>query len=439
MYMCMGITILVILPFGHTLDNVAFADLGTVVADYVVGGSLNKETLIPVDYTNTTMEVTVDISLAAINSFDELNGFLEISGYLHLRWTTINWVAFSFGTTTYDAPFLVDSTTVWKPPILLTNSIKDTSEIGDTTSKIRCNTHTWVCEWKPWIVLRGGCTPDVRFYPFDRQSCSYKLAAWGHTASELTLTPLSSEWNEDFFVDNPEWTITSTSSRAYTMKNVSFVEYKIELKRIPTYYVISLIAPVALLAIVNVCVFILPAESGERIGFSITCFLSFVVLLNMIMGFIPASSANLAYLCYYTFIMMVFSCGMTLATVITLWIHFKPEDSNIPVVLRGLMYVLKCRCLDSSTPKHKEQVDAGPGTPKHKEQVAAGPSDTTANGWIDEALVAENEDEISETNDKSKITWKQVASVMDIFFLVGFLGVQVFFSISYLLPIILNS
>ena len=420
--------ILVCLPFGKlTQANVAFSDLGELVGDYVMGASLGKETLIPVEYTNTTMEVTVDISLAAINSFDELNGYLEISGYLHLRWTTLNWTTQSGAANSFDISVLLGSSTFWKPPILLTNSIKETSEIGDTTSKIRCNMQTWNCEWKPWIVLRGGCIPDVRFYPFDSQSCSYKLAAWGHTASELTLTPTSSEWNEEFYVDNPEWTIESTSSEAYIRKNVSFVEYKVELKRIPTYYIISLIAPVALLAAVNVFVFILPAESGERVGFSITCFLSFVVLLNMIMGFIPASSANLAYLCYYTFIMMVFSCGMSLATVFTLWIHFKPEDSNIPVLLRGIMYLLKCRCFYYTPP------------PRRRSRIAAGPDETTANGWADEALVSTTKEEQSEPQKEYKLTWKHVASVMDIFFFLGFLGAQAFYSIAYLLPIILNS
>ena len=424
--------IFVLLRMGKSEDNVAYTDIGTLVADYVVGGSQFKETLIPVSYTNMTMEVTVDIGLASVNSFDELKGYLEISGYLELRWTTLNWTTQSGAGTSYDVSVLITSVSFWKPPLLLTNSIKDTSEIGDATSKIRCNVQSWVCEWKPWIVLRGGCTPDVRFYPFDRQDCSYKVAAWGHTASELTIQPSRSDWDMQFFEDNPEWVIESTTSQSFIKKNVSFIEFKIKLKRIPTYYVISLIAPVVLLTLVNVCVFILPAESGERIGFSITCFLSFVVLLNMIMSFIPASSANLAYLCYYTFIMMVFSCGMSLATVFTLWIHFKPEDSKVPIVLRGFMYVLKCRCFYYTPPPRK-----GRG-------VRVQPVKTAGSIWDEDALVSEEAEmkyleQYGEPEGESKYaTWKQVASVMDIFFLLGFLGGQIFYSIGYLLPIILN-
>ena len=394
----------------------------------VIDGFTDKQTLIPVPYTNSTMEVTLDISLSSVNDFNELDGYLEISGYLLLNWTDTSGILRS----THDISVLLSSSKLWKPPLLLVNSVKGTSEIGDTTSKLRCNIMTWNCEWNPWIVLRGGCTPDVRFYPFDRQHCSFKISAWGHTASELTLTASRSDWDMELFEENAEWTVESTSSASYAQNNVSFVEFSIELKRIPTYYVINLIIPVTLLALVNVCVFILPTESGERVGFSIICFLSFVVLLNIIMSFIPTSSANLAYLCYYTFIMMVFSCGMSLATLFTVWIHFKSENnSDVPAILRGFMYVLTCRCFHTTPPTKSSGSRVIPiKTVENKSNIDnLGPDYNKSNYSVSEQ---------NEKDEKFTVSWKQVASVIDVFFLLGFLAGQIFFSIGYLMPIILN-
>ena len=398
-------------------DVLEFLDLSSFLSKAQYGYE-DKETLIPVKYTNETMDVFLQMNLASINSFNELGGYLEISGYLDVVWTDTS------SAPSKDVSILMSSAKIWKPSLLLVNSVKGTSEIGDTTSKVRCNLKSWDCLWKPWVILRGACTPDTRFYPFDSQECSFKIAAWGHTKSELELKVQGSDWNLEIFQDNAEWTIVKTSSENFIQHDVSFVELHIKLKRIPTYYVINLIAPVILLALVNVCVFILPAESGERVGFSITCFLSFVVLLNIIMGFIPSSSANLAYLCYYTFIMMVFSCGMSLATVFTLWVHFKSETSNskVPVVLYGIVYMLKCRCFCIE-----------PQRPAKIVPVKPVPADSI---WDEKCFAPDYVDD--DDDGKFKVTWKDVASIMDIFFLLGFLGAQIFYSIAYLLPIILN-
>ena len=409
-----------ILPTTESVDSVFYSTLSSEFLNVI--DFFDTETLIPVAYTNTTMDVALDISLVSVNSFDEIGGYLEISGYLDLKWTL------NTGPNQTDVFVLFKSDSIWKPPLLLVNSIKSTSEIGDSTSKIRCNLKSLDCEWKPWVVFRGVCTPDVRFYPFDTQICSYKIAAWGHPESELTLKPTRSDWNMELFEDNAEWTVERTTSNAYSRNNVSYVEFTIQLKRIPTYYIINLIAPVVLLSLVNVCVFILPAESGERVGFSITCFLSFVVLLNIIMSFIPSSSANLAHLCYFTFIMMVFSCGMSLATVFTLWVHFKPENSRVPVVLRGFMYVLKCRCFHYTPPQINRR--------SSKVRIM-----TVDSEWDDDN---DNKDEhgYNKRSDKDKdsftVTWKEVASVLDIFFLLGFLAGQIFYTVGYLLPLIFN-
>ena len=90
----MRILILLAVNFatGDSADNVPFSNLSSGFAE-MMKPFLNKQTqtpfptLIPVTYTNTTMDVALDINLVSVNSFDEIGGYLEISGYLDLQWT----------------------------------------------------------------------------------------------------------------------------------------------------------------------------------------------------------------------------------------------------------------------------------------------------------------------------------------------------------------
>ncbi|MEW8485652.1 MAG: hypothetical protein AB2705_10775, partial [Candidatus Thiodiazotropha sp.] len=207
------ILLAVIFLTGESVDNIPFSNLSSgfsyMIDNFVDETKTPFQTLIPVTYTNIIMDVALDINLVSVNSFDEIGGYLEISGYLDLKWTF-----YAANPSKDDVFVLYSSGSIWKPPLLLLNSVKSPSEIGDSTSKIRCNLKSLDCEWKPWVILQGACTPDVRFYPFDTQTCSYKIAAWGHLESELTLTPARSDWNKELFEDNEEWTIQSTKSVA---------------------------------------------------------------------------------------------------------------------------------------------------------------------------------------------------------------------------------
>nr|KAG5707827.1 hypothetical protein BaRGS_015987 [Batillaria attramentaria] len=56
------------------------------------------------------------------------------------------------------------------------------------------------------------------------------------------------------------------------------VAFKVKLKRLRSYYVLSIITPVIFLSFTATLVFALPADSGEKMGTSITVLLAFAVL-----------------------------------------------------------------------------------------------------------------------------------------------------------------
>ena len=86
--------------------------------------------------------------------------------------------------------------------------------------------------------------------------------------------------------------------------NVSTAVITLNMVRNPMFYYIYLVIPSVLMAFVSVLVFLLPPESGERVGLSITVLLSYTVVLLMASEVTPRGGANIPHLseidCYLT-------------------------------------------------------------------------------------------------------------------------------------------
>jgi len=64
-------------------------------------------------------------------------------------------------------------------------------------------------------------------------------------------------------------------------------------------------------------------------GFCVTCFLSFIVLMQMTMSFLPELSNPMSLLAVYVFLMMCCSVFINVACILMLRIYHKPEDEKV--------------------------------------------------------------------------------------------------------------
>ena len=69
-----------------------------------------------------------------------------------------------------------------------------------------------------------------------------------------------------------------------------------QLKRKPLFYGLNYLLPVIVTAALTVFVFLLPAESGEKIGYCLTVLLAFMVILTLIAADLPTTAANTSLL-----------------------------------------------------------------------------------------------------------------------------------------------
>ena len=76
--------------------------------------------------------------------------------------------------------------------------------------------------------------------------------------------------------------------------NKARVAFQVKLKRLTTYYIVSVVFPVLFLSVTATLVFALPADSGEKMGTSITVLLAFAVYLTIVSEHMPRTSLNVS-------------------------------------------------------------------------------------------------------------------------------------------------
>ena len=101
-------------------------------------------------------------------------------------------------------------------------------------------------------------------------------------------------------MENNEWEITGLRHHVYEIDSNDLhkdlevfyptFEITIDLKRRPAYYVVTLIVPLIWTAVISICGFLLPTESGERISVQITVYLSYMFLLLVLIDVLPPTA-----------------------------------------------------------------------------------------------------------------------------------------------------
>ena len=79
-------------------------------------------------------------------------------------------------------------------------------------------------------------------------------------------------------------------------KNYSYtvveVRFHIELKRKPFYYVMNVIIPTVVLALLSTLTFLIPADSGEKLSMGVSVLLAFTVFMLILSDNTPQTSDN---------------------------------------------------------------------------------------------------------------------------------------------------
>ena len=149
----------------------------------------------------------------------------------------------------------------------------------------------------------------------------------------------------DDLESNSVWEIEAVSVQNQFRRGTNFVGVQLKIKRGPTFFIINILAPIVFLAFVNLLVFAIPCESGERISFAVTIFLSFAVFLTLVTDKMPQTSLTMSLFSIYLILILTYSSLIMLCLVFILQLYHTEKPESAGVVIKWLIYVLEKRFL----------------------------------------------------------------------------------------------
>lgn len=152
-------------------------------------------------------------------------------------------------------------------------------------------------------MLSTFCDTRVYFFPFDIHNCSLELTSLDLPDSTVCLTYLKTPVDVSTCVSQADWKVVETTNYYnYTtfcerypeftgyFEWYSKINFKLKLKRLPGHYIMIVIFPTILTAMLTYAAFFLPLKSGVRIGYIVTVVLAYVVLLTVFADTLPSST-----------------------------------------------------------------------------------------------------------------------------------------------------
>nr|KAG5699951.1 hypothetical protein BaRGS_018250 [Batillaria attramentaria] len=129
---------------------------------------------------------------------------------------------------------------------------------------------------------------ELTAYPFDTQRCRVIvfISSTNPVNSKHVEDPtLTGNATRQLFAVGAEWTFEGQTVEEKELPGLGqytivYLEYTWTITRKTTYFVISFIVPIVLTSYMNTVVFVIPVESGERISYLVTIFVSTAVLVS---------------------------------------------------------------------------------------------------------------------------------------------------------------
>ena len=221
------------------------------------------------------------------------------------------------------------------------------------------------------------------------------------------------------YQNNSEWSLIDSNAYVEQESDEAAVIYTLKIQRKPRYMVLTIILPVIMLSILNLFVFWLPCDSGEKASYAVTVFLSFAVFLTIISSLMPANSETTSIFAVYIIILTIQS---TLITVLALaMIRLSQFSSPVPwpiVKFVNLMYCQSCR-------KKTTKIKPAKESKKGENDVVL---DETFTNKHNEGILIKDDD-MPEKNKEDDCNWEKVTNALDIFLFCFFVLVTVVSSI----------
>ena len=296
------------------------------------------------------MRVSVQCLLSDILNFEESANTLTWNALFSVQWKDelLTWNKSQYNVSSIKVPL----GRIWLPELVIMNSVEEKKPINSAIASVMVDNDGTV-QWVPSGKLKTMCELDIVKFPFDRQVCELILQPWTAAISSQVFVPPSRALNPYlFYQENAQWIVSDVRTE-YKIKRSDELEYtgsvylfEIFLQRRSSYYVLNIVLPIGLMSLLNLCCFLIPPESGEKMTLSVSLFLTFAVYITVLNNELPKSSTQVS--CFVVFLFwQFFLSGVTIAMeAFVLYIFFNRMERSIWSCMKNLLSTKKGHTTD---------------------------------------------------------------------------------------------
>ncbi|XP_053405082.1 neuronal acetylcholine receptor subunit alpha-9-like [Mercenaria mercenaria] len=294
--------------------------------------------LIPLCNSTTTVTLNMDIALRQIMDLNEREQVLTTNLWMRLRWNDcrLTWDPASYNNLT---SLMVTYDDVWLPDISLYDSASDDDMLPGLKENRAYISSSGSVTYNFPTVAKSICRVNVRYFPFDTQECPLQFGSWSHHGNELDIVKRNEKgklFTGDIsnYVENAEWTVDEFAIERHVLyynccpEPYPDVTFYVIMKRRPTFYILTMIFPCILTAVISALGFVLPVESGEKVSLQVTVLLSLAVFLLLVSESLPPSSDNFPVIGIYFATSMAFVSASLAQTVIVLNVYYRGTNGR---------------------------------------------------------------------------------------------------------------
>ena len=273
------------------------------------------------------VHVSIAMGISGINFLDEKAGVFSVTGYLEIKWRDefLVWQPELYGNVT---SFTIPQKHIWIPDLFLKNGVKDLKALGGSFYYLPVK-HTGEVTWWPYQFFETHCSVDITYFPFDTQNCRISYSLWNHENTLVNITSARKHVGIFQFTENGIWTITANHSFVTREPDENYSQFIItfSLRRKFQFYLWNFIVPLLLLGMIKIFAFLIPAESGEKVSFTVTLFLAFGVFLNLLSSYLPENSDSVCLM--YVYMEIQLALGVFLVFIASMQVKISHRDHRL--------------------------------------------------------------------------------------------------------------
>ena len=135
---------------------------------------------------------------------------------------------------------------------------------------------------------------DIQYYPYDEQTCSFTYYVANEDNTTVTLDHIE-DVPLDEYMENAAWKLVDISRERELKWGTYFINIHFKLERRAHFATFTIVTPLLMLSFLNVGVFMVPNDSGEKGTFAITVFLSYGIFITIISDTLPHNSLQTSF------------------------------------------------------------------------------------------------------------------------------------------------